>query len=189
MSLVSSWRVTSAAEGLTRRWEPTANRPYAQISLLMNATCNSRGSSFTQIWEYFHHGRRRCFFRCGSSQQGLAWASRPVFFGLTLFWLVGLVGVVVRDLRSRDAAVFSDPSQWRADELPLEFRFITRETTLHELERTIGPSRPVADTGAVRYDLGSGGALFIHLDPPATPDSKVRGIQLYRSEESVPVFG
>lgn len=116
-------------------------------------------------------------------------ASRPVFFGLALFWLVGLVGVVVRDIRSRDAAVFSDPSQWRADELPLEFRFITRETTLHELERTIGPSRPVADTGAVRYDLGSGGALFIHLEPPATPDSKVRGIQLYRSEESVPVFG
>jgi len=116
-------------------------------------------------------------------------ASRPVFFGLTLFWLVGLAGVVVRDIRSRDAAVFSDPSQWRADELPLEFRFITRETTLHELERTIGPSTPVADTGAVRYDLGSGGALFIHLDPPATLDSKVRGIQLYRSEESVPVFG
>ena len=116
-------------------------------------------------------------------------ASRRVFFGLVLFWLVGLVGVVVRDIRSRDAAVFSDPSQWRAEELPLEFRFITRETTLQELERRVGPSRPVADTGAVRYDLGSGGALFIHLDPPSTPDSRVRGVQVYRSEESVPVFG
>ena len=116
-------------------------------------------------------------------------ASRPVFFGLTLFWLVGLVGVIVRGMRSREVAVFTDPSQWRADELPLEFRFITRETTLRELERRVGPSRPVADTGSVRYDLGAGGALFIHLDPPTTPDSRVRGVQLYRSEESVPVFG
>jgi hypothetical protein len=122
---------------------------------------------------------------------GKVWpsASRLVFFGLVLFWLIGLVGVVVRDIRSRDAAVFSDPSHWSPDELPLEFRFITRETSLHELESSLGPSSPVADTGAVRYDLGSGGALFIHFDPPATPDSKVRGIQLYRSEESVPVFG
>src|ERR1041385_2715703 len=88
-------------------------------------------------------------------------AYRPVFIGLVLFWFVGLVGVIVRDIRSRDAAVFSDPSHWRAAELPLEFRFITRETTLGELERTLGPSSPVADTGAVRYDLGSGGALFV----------------------------
>ncbi len=116
-------------------------------------------------------------------------ASRPVFLGLVLFWLVGLVGVAVRDIGSRDAAVFSDPSHWRAEELPLEFRFITHETTLQELERRIGPCRTVADTGAVRYDLGSGGALFIHLDPPKTPDSRVCGIQIYRSAEFVPVFG
>ena len=116
-------------------------------------------------------------------------AYRPVFVGLVLFWLVGLVGVVVRDIRSRDAAIFSDPSQWRTDELPLEFRFITGDTTLHELEHRLGPSSPVADTGAVRYDLGSGGALFIHFASPTTPESKVCGIQLYRSEESVPVFG
>src|SRR5436190_9064749 len=82
-------------------------------------------------------------------------ASRPVFIGLVAFWLLGLVGVVVRDVRSRDAAVFSDPSQWRAAELPVEFRFITRETTLDDLERSLGQTSPVADTGAVRYDLGS----------------------------------
>ena len=116
-------------------------------------------------------------------------AFRPVFIGLVAFWLLGLVGVIVRDVRSRDAAVFSDASRWSVAELPLEFRFITRDTTLEDVERSIGPSSPVADTGVVRYDLGSGGALFIHFDPPATPDSKVRGIQLYRSQDSVPVFG
>ena len=77
-----------------------------------------------------------------------------VFFGLVAFWLVGLVGVVVRDIRSRDAAVFANPSHWTAAELPLEFRFITRETTLEDLERSLGPASPVADTGAVRYALG-----------------------------------
>lgn len=122
---------------------------------------------------------------------GRTWpaASGWVFIGLVAFWFLGLVGVVLQDIRSRDAAVFSDPSHWRAAELPLEFRFITRETTLGDLEHSLGPSSPVADTSAVRYDLGSGGALFIHFDPPTTLDSKVRGIQLYRSEESVPVFG
>ncbi len=109
-------------------------------------------------------------------------------FGLVLFWLLGLVGVVIRDFRSRDAAVFSDPSHWRTAELPLEFRFITPETTLQELERRVGPYSPVADTDTVRYDLGSGGALFIYLDSPPTSDSTVRGIQLYRSQEGVPVF-
>ncbi len=116
-------------------------------------------------------------------------AYRPVFIGLVLFWLVGLVGVVVRDVRSRDAAVFSDPSDWRPTELPLEFRFVTHETSLQELERRLGAPIPVADTGSVRYDLPSGGALFIHFDAPTTPDSKVRGIQLYPSKECVPVFG
>ena len=111
-----------------------------------------------------------------------------IFFSLVVFWLVGAVGALFKDYRSRDSAVFSDPAQWRPEELPHEFRFITHATTLQELEPALGPYHVVADIGAIRYELGASGALFVFFDPPQVPDSTVRGIQLYRSEE-FPVFG
>ena len=111
-----------------------------------------------------------------------------VFFALSAFWLLGGATAAFQEFRSRDAAVFSDPQDWVCAELPREFRFITRDTTLENLATELGPYRSVADTGAVRYDLPSGGAIFIYSEPPFASNSKVRGIQLYRSRDSVPVF-
>ena len=111
-----------------------------------------------------------------------------IFFSLVGLWLVGAVGALLKDYRSRDTAVFSDPARWRAEELPYEFRFITHETRLQDLEPALGPYHVVADIGAIRYELGSSGALFVFFDPPQAPASTVRGIQLYRSEE-FPAFG
>ena len=111
-----------------------------------------------------------------------------VFLSLAGFWLLGAMGVAVREFRSRDAAVFEDPVHWHAEELPQEFRFITRRTTLAEVSDRLGPFSPVADTGMVRYDLPSGGAVFIYFDPSSADESTVQGIQLYTSADCVPFF-
>ncbi|MBA3961181.1 MAG: hypothetical protein H0X40_04665 [Chthoniobacterales bacterium] len=115
-------------------------------------------------------------------------ATRVVFCVSLLFWVIAMTNLAIREHRSRDTAVFSDPKEWSADELPHEFQFITRNTTLETLTSELGPHSPVADTGIIRYDLPSGGAIFIYFDPPSTFDSKVRGVQFYRDEDSVPIF-
>jgi hypothetical protein len=115
-------------------------------------------------------------------------AKNTVFIALVIFWLMGLVQIVVRDIRSRDAAAFANTEKWCTEELPQEFRFITRDTTLEELAATLGPYRPVADTGNVRYDLPSGGAIVVFPEQLFSSDSKVRGVQFYSREDDVPVF-
>jgi hypothetical protein len=119
-------------------------------------------------------------------------AQLTVFIVLAVTWLSGFAQILVRDIRAGDEterAVFARPEGWRAEELPQEFRFITRDTTLQQVVDTVGPYTRVTETGLVRYDLPSGGALFLFPESPSTPTtSKIRGIQFYRTEDEVPVF-
>ena len=114
-----------------------------------------------------------------------------VFLVLVVTWLSGFVQILARDIRAgpdTERAVFSDPQQWQSQELPQEFRFITRETKVQDVVDTVGPYTRITESGLVRYDLSSGGALFLFTEQPFSPDSRVRGIQLYRTEDAVPVF-
>jgi hypothetical protein len=94
----------------------------------------------------------------------------------------------VRDLRSRHAGAFETPKDWRPEELPQEFRFITHDTTLAQLNDRLGPSKPVGSDAIIRYDLPSGGAICVFLQLPFSSNSKVRGVQFYPQESLVPVF-
>jgi hypothetical protein len=118
-------------------------------------------------------------------------AQLSVFVVLVIIWLSGFAQVLLRDIRvgsETERAVFADPKQWQPQELPQEFRFITRESTVQEVVDTVGPYTRVTESGLVRYDLPSGGALFLFPEPPFAPTSRIRGIQLYRTEDEVPVF-
>jgi hypothetical protein len=87
-----------------------------------------------------------------------------------------------------ERTVFAHPEQWQPQELPQEFRFITRESTVQEVVDSVGPYTRVTETALVCYDLPSGGALFLFPEPPFSPANRIRGIQLYRTEDAVPVF-
>lgn len=114
-----------------------------------------------------------------------------IFVVLFAVWLSGFAQVLVRDIRAGgegERAVFANPEDWDSVELPREFRFITHETTLQEVIEKVGPYTRVTQKGLVRYDLPSGGALFLFPEPPFSDSSRVRGIQLYRTEDQVPPF-
>lgn len=115
-------------------------------------------------------------------------AGKFLFGGLVLFWLTGLVGVLLRDFRSKTAKVFEDRCHWDPKKLPREFQFIRHRTTRSEFVSVLGEYCDVADTGVARYDLPSGGAVFIFMQKPVTEDSMVDGVQYYPSQEAVPVF-
>jgi hypothetical protein len=118
-------------------------------------------------------------------------AQMAVFVVLVITWFSGFAQVLVRDIRAgsdTERAVFAHPEQWQPQELPPEFRFITGESTVQEVVDTVGPYTRVTETGLVRYDLPSGGALFLFPESPFSPASLIRGVQLYRTEDAVPVF-
>jgi hypothetical protein len=118
-------------------------------------------------------------------------AQLTVFVVLVIIWLSGFAQVLVRDIRAggdTERTVFAHPEQWQPQELPQEFRFITRESTVQEVVDSVGPYTRVTETALVCYDLPSGGALFLFPEPPFSPANRIRGIQLYRAEDAVPVF-
>jgi hypothetical protein len=117
-------------------------------------------------------------------------ARGTIFVTLIIIWLAGFVQVLIRDIRTADTAsgVFLSPEQWRAEELPQEFRFITRDTTVQQITDKLGPYTHLTETNVVRYNLPSGGAILIYPEPPFTSASKVHGVQFYRTEDDVPVF-
>jgi hypothetical protein len=115
-------------------------------------------------------------------------ARNMVFFGLVFFWLMGIVQVVFQEWRGTSAREFEDPRQWDPKELPREFRFITHRTTRRDLTSELGEYVDVADTDVGRYDLPSGGAIFVFFQTPVTDDSLVTGVQFYPREGEVPVF-
>jgi hypothetical protein len=114
-----------------------------------------------------------------------------VFIVLVVIWLSGFAQILVRDIRAgheTERAVFARAKEWRAEELPQEFRFITRDTTIQQVVDTVGPYTRVTEAGLIRYDLPSGGAIFLYPESRSVPTSRIRGIQLYRTEDAVPVF-
>jgi hypothetical protein len=107
---------------------------------------------------------------------------------LVLFWLSGFVQIVVRDIRGvPERSVFADPSAWAPQELPAEFRFITRGMTVEEVIARAGAYTRITQTGLVQYDLPDGRSLFLHTDGAGEATSRVSGIQLWRAEYATPV--
>ena len=79
-----------------------------------------------------------------------------VFIVLVVIWLSGFAQILVRDIRAgheTERAVFARAKEWRAEELPQEFRFITRDTTIQQVVDTVGPYTRVTEAGLIRYDL------------------------------------
>src|SRR5437660_7295119 len=79
-----------------------------------------------------------------SSIVGRFWpdARFPLFIGLSIFWLSGFLYVLTRDMAAggdEERAVFQNPEQWDPKELPCEFRFITRSSTLENVVDSVGP--------------------------------------------------
>lgn len=115
-------------------------------------------------------------------------ARNMVFAALVLFWLTGFIGVIFRDWRSTEARTFEDPRQWDANQLPGEYRFIRHGITRRGLVKELGEYENVADSGVGRYDLPSGGAIFVFMQQPITDDSLITGVQYYPNYGEVPVF-
>lgn len=112
---------------------------------------------------------------------------KVAFWILFGFWMTGLVQVVAREISSEDEGKFEDPSRWVPAELPQEFRFIKRGTTLEEVVGKLGPYSGSAGD-AIRYDLPSRGTIFIRLNALVQTGGVVRALQFYDSDELVPVF-
>jgi hypothetical protein len=105
-----------------------------------------------------------------------------------LFWLTGCAQIIVSDTRGvPDRSVFADPSKWSPQQLPAEFRFITRGMTVEDVVARTGAYTRITQSGLVLYDLPDGGALFLHTDGAGEAMSRVTGIQLWRAEYVTPV--
>ena len=115
--------------------------------------------------------------------------SRLIIFAiLTGFWLAGGGLAIFQEWRSAGSRVFANPKEWDPKLLPKEFQFITLETALTELTSKLGEYQIVASESIARYDLPSGGAIFVYLEEPLTSKSHVVGVQYYPNEGEVPVF-
>jgi hypothetical protein len=104
-----------------------------------------------------------------------------------IWWLIGVAQLFLREARSSDdsdRAVFADPENWTPADLPMEFHSITRQTTLDEVFRMIGPCTRLTPTGLVRYDLPSGSVVVLFPDVPFKNTSVIKGVQLYRAEQN-----
>src|SRR5438128_2811137 len=87
------------------------------------------------------------------------------FATIVLVWFGFAVSFARRQVeaRGRRLGAFANPQQWTAEALPLEFRFITHETPMHQVLEKIGPpsKRPTIPRGAVRYDWPDGRIIFV----------------------------
>jgi hypothetical protein len=108
-----------------------------------------------------------------------------VFAAVVLFWVNGVIQVIFRNLRSGEKvpnAVFADPKNWDPAELPAEFQSLTRGMTLDEVFSLAGPCTRVTETGVACYDLPSGGFLEVFPERAFDNSSRIKAIQLYRTE-------
>jgi hypothetical protein len=118
-------------------------------------------------------------------------AAFVVFVLLSALWITFAVAAAKQADRARGGRLgaFSDPKHWTPQRLPLEFRFITRDTAMREVFDKIGPgsTRPPDPPDALRYDWPDGRVVFVYPEFPATRSGRVRAIQLYDHKEDVPV--
>jgi len=118
-------------------------------------------------------------------------AAVVVFVLLSGLWVAFAVVSAKQADRARGGrlGVFPDPQHWISQRLPLEFRFVTRDTTMREVFDKIGPgsTRPPDPPDALRYDWPDGRVVFVYPEFPATQSGRVRAIQLYDHKEDVPI--
>lgn len=91
---------------------------------------------------------------------------------------------VEKERRLKDA--FENPDPTPSSDLPLEFRFISRQTSLQEVMDRVGPrSRKLQRNSVVayEYDLPRGCAVLIFPEPPCRPESKVLNVRMYLKTE------
>ena len=114
-----------------------------------------------------------------------------IFVLLAAFWIMSLVSFARRQVEARGGrhGAFADPQHWTPEGLPLEFRFITHDTPMHQVLDKIGsPSqRPPIPRGAVRYDWPDGRIIFVYAQFPASRSGSVSGIQIYDEPSDIPI--
>lgn len=111
-----------------------------------------------------------------------------IFFGLSALWLSGGALVAFRDRETVYTKRFEDPRKWNPAELPGEYRAIEHGITRSELISVLGAYKSVPGSDIGRYDLPSGGAIFVYIQSPITDSSVITGVQYYPSYGEVPVF-
>ena len=88
-------------------------------------------------------------------------------------------------------AILNRSRDWQAKELPAEFQFIDRDTTIGEITQKIGPYSKVRgedDVQAAQFNLPNKCALLVFAEPPLRPQSRVRGIRFYRDRDFIELF-
>jgi hypothetical protein len=118
-------------------------------------------------------------------------AAIVVFVVLSMLWILMAVSTAKHADRARGGrlGVFADPQQWTPQRLPLEFRFITHDTTIEELVQKFGPGTigGVNPQDVVRYDSPDGRIILVYPEFPATRSGRVRAIQLFDHESDLPL--
>jgi hypothetical protein len=114
-----------------------------------------------------------------------------VFGTIVLVW-VGFAVLFARcqvEARGGRLGAFANPQQWTAEALPLEFRFITHETPMHQVIDKIGPpsKRPPIPRGAIRYDWPDGRIICVYAEFLATRSGHVNAIQIYNEPSDIPI--
>jgi hypothetical protein len=121
---------------------------------------------------------------------GVILAIFALFFTLLLFWSAIGIKAILRQRHGGDIALKAG-REWCSEELPEEFRFISRDTTVQQLVERVGPYTRIrgdSDTGALEYDLPYGSALLIFPEWPCELGSRVRGVQFYRKRDEIHLF-
>jgi len=114
-----------------------------------------------------------------------------VFVAFVLIWLGCAVSFARRQVEARSGRLgaFADPQHWTPEMLPLEFRFITHDTPIHQVVDKIGPpsKRPPLPRGAVRYDWPGGRIIVVYAQCPSSRSGGVSGIQIYDEPSDIPI--
>jgi hypothetical protein len=123
---------------------------------------------------------------------GLVWPALkwPSFCILLIFWLAISFKLILRQRRNSEVLVEGE-REWRKEELPEQFRFVSRDTTVQQLVERIGPySRVRGDDNlkAFQYDLPSGSAILIFPEWPFGDRSRIRGVQFYPNRDTIRLF-
>ena len=73
------------------------------------------------------------------------------------------------------------------DDLPPQFRFISRVTTLQEVVDHLGPYSQVRGSRvqAFEFDLPDGSAVLVFPDHPYAPYSRIIKVQFYPKKEQI----
>ena len=76
------------------------------------------------------------------------------------------------------------------NKIPVQFRFITTNTTLQQVVDKVGKYDRVRGSGITHYeyDLAGGSAVLISTDWPFTLTNKVRGVRYFQSTNDIHLY-